>query len=138
MFPNISTQSQDLFKDCLCLVRQLPQSPGIILQAGGKLGENYFIFQTGSPGHFPGKWKSPSDYRRDQRRRKPPEKGVPTPGNHGVGSVAPGDPTGAQKGRISRAPSSPPCSRTVPWSKHLFSPSNIPQLDEAGSFVSDE
>ena len=61
---------------------------------------------------------------------------MPTPGNHGVGYVASVDPTGAQKGIISQAPSSPPCSRTVPWSKYLFSPSNIPQLDEAGSFSS--
>ena len=36
---------------------------------------------------------------------------MPTPGNHEVGFVAPGDPTGAQNRRISRAPSSPPCSR---------------------------
>ena len=35
------------------------------------------------------------------------ERRLPTPGNHGVGSVAPGDPTGAQKGMISRAPSFP-------------------------------
>ena len=34
-------------------------------------------------------------YRRDQRRRKPHGKGMPTPGNHGVGSVAPGDPKAA-------------------------------------------
>ena len=30
----------------------------------------------------------------------------------------------------------PPCSRIKPWSKHLFSPTNIPQLDRAGSFIS--
>ena len=105
---------------------------------GVKLGENYFNFQTGSPGNFPGKRKSPSDNRRDQRKRKSPGKGVSTPGNLGVGSVAPGDCTEAQKGRISQAPSSTicTCSRTVPWSKHLFSPLNIPQLDVAGSFIS--
>ena len=56
-----------------------------------KLGENSFKFQTGSPG----KRKSPSDYRRCQRRRKPLEKEMPTPGNHKVGFVAPGDPTRA-------------------------------------------
>ena len=95
-------------------------------------------FQTGSPGNFPDKRKSPSNYRRDQRRRKPSGKGVPTPGNHGACSVAPGDPTEVQTGNISWAPSSPLCSRTVPWSKHLFSPSNIPQLDGAGSFISAE
>ena len=27
--------------------------------------------------------------------------------------------------------SSPPCIRTVPWSRHLFSPTNIPQLNAA-------
>ena len=138
MIPNTSTQSQDLFKDCLGFARQLSQSPGVYCKMEVKLGENSFKFETGNHGNFPGKRKSPSDYRRDQRRRKPPGKGVPTPGNHGVGSVAPGDPTGAQKGRISQAPSPPPCSRTVPWSKHLFSPSNIPQLDGAGSFISAE
>ena len=52
---------------------------------------------------------------------------MPNPGNHEVSSVAPGDPTRAQKGVISQAlPSSPLCSKTVPWSKHLFSLSNIP------------
>ena len=61
-----------------------------------------------------------------------------TPGNQSVGPVSPGDPTGAQKGIIYRSPSSPPCSRTVPWLKHLFSPSNIPQLDRAGSFISEK
>ena len=60
---------------------------------------------------------------------------MPTPGSHGVGSVAP---TGAHKGIISRASSSPPCSRTVPWPKHLFSSSNIPQLDGSGRFSSEK
>ena len=60
-----------------------------------KLGDKPFYFQTGSPGKFPGKTKSPSDYRRDQRRRNPTGKGKPTHGNHGLGSVAPGDSTGA-------------------------------------------
>ena len=115
MFPNTSTQSQDLFKDCLSFARQLSQSPGVYCKLEVKLGENFFKFQTGSPGKFPGKRKSPSDYRRDQRRRKPPGKGMPTPGNHGVGSVAPGDPTRAQKGIISCVPpSSPLCNRSVP------------------------
>ena len=70
-----------------------------------KLGDTFFSFQTGSPGNFPGKRKSPSDYRRDQRRRKPPGKGMPTPGNYGVSSVAPGDTT--------PVPSSPIC-QTAP------------------------
>ena len=70
------------------------------MQITVKLGENYFNFQTGSPCNFPGIRKSPSDYRRDQRRRKHHGKGMPTSGNHGVGSVAPGDPTVAQKGII--------------------------------------
>ena len=90
MFPNISKQSQDLFKNCLGLPRQLSQNPGLYCRLEVKLGENsnFFQFQTGRPGKFPGKRKSPSIYRRDQRRRKPPEKGMPTPGNHGVGFVA--------------------------------------------------
>ena len=65
-----------------------------------KLGENSFKFETGNPVKFPGKRKSPSDYRRNQRRKKPPGKGVPTPGNHRVSYLAPGDPTKAQKGLI--------------------------------------
>ena len=138
MFPNISTQSQNLFKDCLGFARQLSQSPGLYCRLEVKLGENSFKFQTGSPGKFPGKRKSPSDYRKDQRRRKPPGKGIPTPGNHGLVAVAPGDPTRAQKGIISRDSSSSPCSRTIPWPRHLFSPSNIPQLDGAGSFISEK
>ena len=139
MIHNTSTQSQDLFNDCLGFARQLSQSPGVYCRLEVKLGENFFIFQTGSPSKFPGKRKSPSNYRRDQRRKKPPGKGMPTPGNQGVSSVAPGDPTRAQKGVISQAPpSSPPCSRTVPWSTHLFLPSNIPQLDGAESFSSEK
>ena len=139
MIPNTSTQSQDLFKDCLGFARQLSQSPGVYCRLEVKLGENSFTFQTGSPFKFPGKRKSPSNYRRDQRRRKPGGKGMPTPGNQGVSSAAPGDPTRAQKGIISRAPpSSPPWNRTVPWSKHLFSPSNIPQLDGAERFSSEK
>ena len=63
---------------------------------------------------------------------------MPTPGNHGVGSVAPLDPSGAQSGKYFPASSSPPCSRTVPWSRHVFSPTNIPQLDGAGSFISEK
>ena len=64
---------------------------------------------------------------------------MPTPGNHGVGSVTPGDSTGAQNGIIFLPASfSPPCSRTVTWSRHLFSLTNIPQLDRAGSFISEK
>ena len=91
MFPNTSTQSQDLFKDCLVFARQLSQSPGLYCRLDLKLGENSFKLQTGKPGKFPGKRKSPRDYRRDQRRRKAPGKGMPTPVNHTVGYVAPGD-----------------------------------------------
>ena len=43
--------------------------------------EKIKVLKKGSPGIFPGKRKSPSDYRRDQRRRKPPGKRMPTPGN---------------------------------------------------------
>ena len=49
-----------------------------------------------------------------------------------------GDPTGTQKGIISKAASSPPCSRVEPFSKYLFFSSNIPQLDGAGSFSSEK
>ena len=79
MFTNISTQFQDLFKDCLGLTCQLSQSPGLYCRLEVKLGENYLNFQTGSPGKFTGKRKNPSNYRRGQRRRKPSEKGVSTP-----------------------------------------------------------
>ena len=58
-----------------------------------------------------------------------------TPGNHEVGSVGPGDPTRAQKEIISRAPSSLPCSRTVSWSRNLFSPLNISQLNGAKLYL---
>ena len=71
MFPNTSTQSQGLFKDCLGFARQLFQSPGLWCKLDLKLGENSFIFQTGNPGNFPGKRKSCSNYRIYQRRRKP-------------------------------------------------------------------
>ena len=136
MFPTTSPQYQDLFKDCLGFARQLSQTPGAFCKLEVKLGENSFSFQTGSPGSFPGKRKSPSDYRRDQRRRKSPGKGMPTPGTQGVSSAAPGDTTKAQRRTILLP--SPPCSRTVPWSEHLFSPSNIPQLDGAESLSSEE
>ena len=64
---------------------------------------------------------------------------MPTSGNHEVGSVARGDPTGAQNRIIfSPASSFPLCSRTVPWIRHLFSPTNILQLDGAGSFISEK
>ena len=138
MFPIISAQLQNLFKDCLGFARQLSQSPGLYCRVEVKLEENSFTFQTGSPGKFSGKRKSHRNYRSDQRRQKPPGKGIPIPGNHGVGSVAPGDPTRAKKGIVSRAPSSPPCSRIVPWSRNLFSTLNIPQLDRAGSFISEK
>ena len=59
MIPNISTQSQDLFKDCLGFSRQLSQSPGVYCKLEVELGENSFTFQTGSSGRFPGKRKSP-------------------------------------------------------------------------------
>ena len=118
---------------------QLSQSPGLYCKLEVKLGVNSFKFETGNSGKFPGKRKSPSDYRRDQKRKKPPGKEMPIPGNPGVCSAAPGGPTRAQKGVTSRAPpSSPLCSRAVPWSKHLFSPSNIPQLDGAESFSSEK
>ena len=53
-------------------------------------------------------------------------------------SVPPGDPTGARNGIFPPASSSPPCSRTVPWSRHLFSPTNIPLLDGNGSFIAEK
>ena len=59
-----------------------------------------------------------------------------TPGNHGTVSIAPGAPIGLQTGHS--ASSSPPYKRSEPWSKHLFSPTNIPQLDGAGSFISEQ
>ena len=127
IFPNTFTQSQNVFKDCLGFAKQLSQSLGLYNRLEVKLGENSFKFQTGShgkfPDMFPSKRKSPSYYRRDQKRKKPPGKGMPTHGNQGVSSVAPGDPTRAQKGIISWAPPSfLPWSRRVPWKKHLFSP----------------
>ena len=90
MFQNTSTLSQDLFKDCLGFARHLFLSPGLYCRLEVKLGENSFNFQTVSPGKFCGKRKSPSDYRRNQRRRNHPGKGMPAPGKHGAGSVAPG------------------------------------------------
>ena len=39
-----------------------------------------------------------SDYSRDQRRRNHPGKGMPTPDNHGAGSVAPRVPLRAKTG----------------------------------------
>ena len=77
MFPNTSTQSQHLFKDCLSFTRQLSQSPELYSRQKGKIRENSFNFQTGSPGKFPRKRKSPSEYKQDQRRRKHPGKGMP-------------------------------------------------------------
>ena len=111
MFSSTSPQYQKLFQACLGFNRQLSQSPGLYCRLEVKLGDN----------------------RRDQRRRKPPGKRMPIPGNHGVGFVAPGDSTGEQNGIIfSPASSSPPCSR------HLFSPTNIPKLNGAGSFISEK
>ena len=49
-----------------------------------------------------------------------------------------GDSTGAQNGIFPPASSSPLCSRTVPWSRHLFSPTNVSQLDGAGSFIAEQ
>ena len=96
MFPTTFTQSQDLFNDCLGFARQLPQSPRLYCRLNVKRGENSFNLQTGSPGKLPGKRKIPSHYRRDQRRRNHPGKGMPTPGKHWTGSVAPGVPVGVQ------------------------------------------
>ena len=58
MTPNTSTQSKDLFKDCLGFARQLSKSPEIYCRLEVKLGENSFILQTGSPGKFPGQGKA--------------------------------------------------------------------------------
>ena len=101
MIPNTSTQIPGPIQRLPWFLRQLSQSPGVYCKLEVKLGENSFTFQTGSPGKFPGKRKSHSDYRRDPRRRKRGGNGVPTPGNQGVSSTAPGDPTRAQKGIIS-------------------------------------
>ena len=49
--------------------KQLFQSLGLYCRLEVKLGENSFKFQTGSPGKFSDKRKSPSDYRRNQNRR---------------------------------------------------------------------
>ena len=57
MFPNISKQSQDLFKNCLGLPGQLSQNPGLYCRLEVKLGENYFNFQTEKPGNFLAKGK---------------------------------------------------------------------------------
>ena len=92
----------------------------IILQTGGDTWKYSFNFQPGSFVKFPGNRKSPSDYRRDQRKRTLPGRRLPTPGNYGAVSVAPGVPIGAQTGHP--ASSSPPYNRSVPWSKHLFAP----------------
>ena len=40
MFPNTSTQSQDLFKDCLGFARQLSQSPGLYCRLELKISLN--------------------------------------------------------------------------------------------------
>ena len=79
-----STQSHNLFTDCLGFARQLSQSPEVYCKLEVKLGENSFKFETVNSGKFPGRRKRPSNYRRYQRRKKPPGKGMPTPGNHRV------------------------------------------------------
>ena len=79
MVSNTSPQYQDLFQACLGFAMQLSQSPGLYFKLEVKLGDNSFNFQTGSPGGYPGKMKSSSDFRRDQRRRNPLGKGMPTP-----------------------------------------------------------
>ena len=83
-------------------------------------------------------WKNEKSQRPQERPKKKnhPGKGMPTPGNHGAGSTAPRVSVEAQ----TRHPisSSPLCSRTVPWSKYLFSPTNILQLDGAESFISEQ
>ena len=61
MFPNTSTQSQDLFKDRFAK-DSCPRVLDYIADWEVKLGENSFNFQTGNPGKFPGKRKSPGDY----------------------------------------------------------------------------
>ena len=59
MIPNSSTQSQDLFKDCLGFTRQLSQSPGVYCKLEVKFGENSFKFETGNLGNFLAKEKAP-------------------------------------------------------------------------------
>ena len=76
----------------------------IILQTGGETWRISLFFQTGSPG----KRKSLRIYMRDQRRGTL-RWGMPTPGNPGVGSVAPGDPVEVKNGIFPPASSSPPC-----------------------------
>ena len=78
MFPNTSTQSQDH-----ALASKDGCSRALDYIVDQEI-ENSFKSKTENPGKFPGKRKSPSDYRRD-RKRKPPGKGMPTPGNHEVG-----------------------------------------------------
>ena len=104
MILNTSYQSKNIFHACIGFARQLSQSPGVYCRLEVKLQDKFFSFQTKSSGNFPGKRKSPSDNRRDQIRRNLPRKLRPTSGNHGVSSVAPGVPTGAQNGIISPAP----------------------------------
>ena len=70
-----------------------------------------------------------------REERTLPGKGTPpTPGNHEAGSVALETLQGQQNG-IFPASCSPPCSRTVPWSRYLFSAAKVFQLDGAGSFL---
>ena len=57
MIPNTSTQSQDLFKDCLGFAKQLSQSSGVYFKVEVKLGENSFKFETGNPDIFVAKGK---------------------------------------------------------------------------------
>ena len=94
--PFLNSQSHDQLLACLGFASQLSQNPEVYCKLEVKLGDKVFSFKTRSPGNLPGKRKSLSDYRRDQRRRRSPGKGMPTPGNHGVGSVAYRDYTGTQ------------------------------------------
>lgn len=70
--------------------------------------------------------KSPSKYKRDFRPKK-----TLAPGSKEVGiGNAPGSVGGA---KVNKQKKDFPCSRTVPWSKPLFSPSKIPQQDKVHS-----
>ena len=60
MIPNTSTQSQDLFKDCLGFARQLSQSPGVYCKLEVKLGENSFNLRLEILASFLAKGKVPA------------------------------------------------------------------------------
>ena len=134
MVSSISPQYQDLFQACLSFPKQLSQTDGLYCRPEVKLGDKSFNF---NPDKFPGTRKIPSNYRREKGNLL--ERGLLTSGNHLVGSVASGDSTGAHNGIIfSTALSSSPCSRTVPWSRHVFSPPKIQQLDGVVNFISEK